>query len=338
MPERERLPGRTGLRRLRPRLHDRLRRGAALQRRMLRSARRPVRRGHRQRRVRQHGRGVQCLLGRDADVLGRRVHVGLRQRRRRDLHRRLLLLGIDVRSRHGVRRLRDERYVHGLHRQPHRERLPRRHHLRLRRGERLPHRPGVRHRERHVRHDLRQRRATLPATAAAARRQASRHRSAWRARGTPRAAAEAARARGARARPRRAWPARARRHAGRRETGPAAPARAALSSGQCETVGLGTACGAGCVDCTGNATGSACVAGVCGCTLATDCPVQHSCSAAHTCTTVCNGGGCNGGCCSRPGLVPSQCTAGTTDTECGGNGGQCILCGGTTHCTANVCQ
>jgi hypothetical protein len=47
----------------------------------------------------------------------------------------------------------------------------------------------------------------------------------------------------------------------------------------CEPGTSGTACGTAgsCADCTGNPNGSACVSGVCGCQVQTDCPAEDAC-------------------------------------------------------------
>jgi hypothetical protein len=109
------------------------------------------------------------------------------------------------------------------------------------------------------------------------------------------------------------------------------------------TEGLPQACGANCQNCAGNANGSACVAGACGCNVATDCPADHSCdTTTHVCSTFCGQTGytaCNGGCCSPPGLVPSQCTAGTANTSCGTGGAACVNCSNSNKtCVNNACQ
>jgi hypothetical protein len=90
---------------------------------------------------------------------------------------------------------------------------------------------------------------------------------------------------------------------------------------------LPAACGAACVDCTGNAAGAACVDGVCGCNVAGDCPLYQACDATtHTCTTFCEAGGCNGGCCPLATVAAAECSTGTANGACGFTGGACVNC------------
>jgi hypothetical protein len=86
----------------------------------------------------------------------------------------------------------------------------------------------------------------------------------------------------------------------------------------------------------------ACVGGVCGCNVATDCPTLNACSTAlHQCEGLCGGANtaCNGGCCSN--IDGGFCVAGNADNQCGGNGGQCgncqSGCSPGPRCIANAC-
>jgi hypothetical protein len=93
-------------------------------------------------------------------------------------------------------------------------------------------------------------------------------------------------------------------------------------AGLCIAGDAATACGSGfaCVDCTvGNAKGPACVAGECGCSSPSDCPVACN---AHVCSTSCSGAGqCKEGCCSG-----TECVTGNTVSACGSDGGSCSAC------------
>lgn len=91
-----------------------------------------------------------------------------------------------------------------------------------------------------------------------------------------------------------------------------------------------TSCGANCIDCTGNAAGSGCVNGACGCTLPTDCPPGFACDTqTNSCTQGCNANttACNGGCCD---IRARACAAGNSNLFCGNTGAQCVTCSGAT--------
>src|SRR5262249_43819941 len=83
------------------------------------------------------------------------------------------------------------------------------------------------------------------------------------------------------------------------------------ATGICQPGTESAACGTSgaCIDCTGNAAGSACLGTKCGCNSAADCPTGHACdSATKTCTTSCSASSpCNGGCCNG---ATGQCSAG----------------------------
>jgi hypothetical protein len=102
------------------------------------------------------------------------------------------------------------------------------------------------------------------------------------------------------------------------------------SNGKCQTQGLATACGANCLDCTGNAAGQQCVAGACGCMVASDCLPGYACNIrTHVCSQSCGSAvytACNGGCCPPPTFAPSMCATGTADTACGLTGAACVDC------------
>ncbi len=87
-------------------------------------------------------------------------------------------------------------------------------------------------------------------------------------------------------------------------------------------------CGPNCTDCSGNLNGDACVTGgICGCTVATDCPTDRACSTSKLqCSDLCGAGftACNGGCCGTPvGSVGLACLT---------------ACPGTQTCVAGKCQ
>jgi hypothetical protein len=85
-----------------------------------------------------------------------------------------------------------------------------------------------------------------------------------------------------------------------------------------------------CASCASAAAGHACLSmggtGVCGCTSASDCPVNQACSlATHTCGNACDSNTpCNTGCCSSPN--GGTCQTGTLDAACGSNGAVCGSC------------
>jgi hypothetical protein len=95
-----------------------------------------------------------------------------------------------------------------------------------------------------------------------------------------------------------------------------------------------TACGSGgaCVDCTTSPAGQVCVAGACGCAVATDCPHFSACNTnTGQCSSTCLLGpttACNGGCCD---MKSNTCNHGGLAATCGTTGGVCMSC--TNHCT-----
>jgi hypothetical protein len=104
-------------------------------------------------------------------------------------------------------------------------------------------------------------------------------------------------------------------------------------------IGLPTACGPNCTDCTGNVNGSACFTprNRCGCYAATDCPVGYACDlSVNLCTTTCADPpnptlytACNGGCCNPivgAAAATAACVAGNTSSACGNSGGACNTC------------
>jgi hypothetical protein len=117
-------------------------------------------------------------------------------------------------------------------------------------------------------------------------------------------------------------------------------------AGTCVPGTAAVACGNSgdsCVSCAGNTTGTACVnsaLGACGCHSQADCPIGMACNLVTLgCETRCSGPNyspCNGGCCTSTG----SCAAGTSQTACGIDGGQCTSCVGNpvgTLCSAGKC-
>jgi hypothetical protein len=118
------------------------------------------------------------------------------------------------------------------------------------------------------------------------------------------------------------------------------------NNGTCVAGMAANACGTNggaCTNCAAQPNNLACVAGACGCNVATDCQSMNACSLPlHSCESLCGGAntGCNGGCCSNM-ATGGQCMAGNTDTVCGGTGGQCQNCSSTCspgpHCLNSAC-
>ena len=121
--------------------------------------------------------------------------------------------------------------------------------------------------------------------------------------------------------------------------------------GTCQPGTVATACGNGgdCALCdASNQSGSACVAGHCGCTSPADCPAASGESAGRACllagvfvcVSQCNApnvGSCNGGCCSA--ALDGTCQSGTADTACGNGGGTCVDCTSSlATCTSGSCM
>jgi hypothetical protein len=115
------------------------------------------------------------------------------------------------------------------------------------------------------------------------------------------------------------------------------------TSGDAETEPCGRS--GTCIDCSGSASGPACINGQCapGCSSEQDCPAFNSCNlSTHVCDFYCNTFDrtpCNGGCCYN-GLGIGFCTDGMGDNSCG-NGGLCAkcqeTCGGGTVCVSYRC-
>ncbi len=119
------------------------------------------------------------------------------------------------------------------------------------------------------------------------------------------------------------------------------------SGGTCTNGLSAAACGTSggvCTNCSSQSTNTACVSGACGCNVAADCPPLNACSPSlHACSLALCGGantGCNGGCCTNL-ASGGTCVAGSSDTQCGGTGGQCANCQTGCNpgplCIANTC-
>ncbi len=92
-----------------------------------------------------------------------------------------------------------------------------------------------------------------------------------------------------------------------------------------------------CKSCTGNAAGSSCVNGGCGCLTSADCPALFVCNGGQ-CSAGCSASApCNNGCCDTNGV----CHDGTSPADCGAVGGTCAACdfaaGGGNCTTARTC-
>ena len=100
------------------------------------------------------------------------------------------------------------------------------------------------------------------------------------------------------------------------------------NAGTCADGTMTSTCGASgqaCVNCNASTMGRGCVGGVCGCNVATDCPLHTACvnnKCGTTCSSVdhCNGGCCaSGSCVAMCGTAAICCPNGT----CSGTGGVC---------------